>query len=195
MQLTWAFHERQTGTHHIGQPMKGFFPQFNIILSKNTILTDKSQYPGYTVFATDPASTYIALKRNKPLKKTPIFSKTGFNYIGNDEYIVLLQDTVHPNWKHKMLGIDIDAAIRSPKNMNTLNVVFTTEDGLGNPRCFDYQNVRWYVGENNPAYKLHFPVAENALNDGDKVLKVYLWNPDKRTIRVNNGRVKINALN
>lgn len=195
MQLTWALHERNAGSHHIGQPMRGFSPQFNIILTKNTILTKESQYPGYTVFASDPASTYLALKRNKPLRRTSIFLKDNFNYSGNDEYIVLLVDAVHPNWKNRMIAIDINGEIESPKHMNTLNVVFTTEDSLGTPRCFDYQNVRWYVGENKSSYKLHFPVAEKALTSGDKLLKVYLWNPEKRTIRVKHGRVQINALN
>lgn len=195
MQLTWALHERNEGTHHIGQPMRGFSPQFNIILSKNTILQNSKDYAGYEVFAKDPASTYIALKRTKALTKTFLFEKTTQAYSGTDEFILLLQDSVHGNWKNRMIAIDIDARLFSPRNMNTLNIVCTTEDAHGKPTRFHYQNVRWYVGENAESYKLHFPLAENNLNDGDKVLKVYLWNPDKRTIRVKNGRVQINALN
>lgn len=196
MQLTWSLHERQhAGTPHIGQPMKGYFPQFNVILTKNTILKTSKDYPDYDVFAQDPASTYIALKRRTPLKKSRLFEKTTNHYIGSDEFIVLLQDSVQSTWKNRMVAIDIDAQLTSPKHMNTLNIVCTTEDANGKPTRFHYQNVRWYVGENAVHYKLHFPVAENELNDGDKVLKVYLWNPEKRKIDVRNGRVRINALN
>jgi hypothetical protein len=175
--------------------MRGFSPQFNIILSKNTIMQNNKDYAGYEVFAKDPASTYIALKRIKTMTKTFLFEKTTQAYNGTDEFILLLQDSVHNNWKNRMIAIDIDARLFSPRNMNTLNIVCTTEDANGKPTRFHYQNVRWYVGEHAETYKLHFPLAENDLNDGDKVLKVYLWNPEKRTIRVQNGRVRINALN
>lgn len=196
MQLTWSLHERKHGANaHIGQPMKGFFPQFNIILTKNTIFKNEKEYPGYTVFAEDPASTYIALKRTKKLYKKLLFQKNISSYYGRDEYITLLQDSIHVDWKNRMLGVNVDAQVLSPKHMNTLNVVFTTEDESGQPNRFHYQNVRWYVGENAKNCEIHFPLAENNLNDRDKLLKVYLWNPDKRPIHLRNGSVKVNALN
>lgn len=195
MQLTWSLQERKYGKQaHPGVPLRGFNPYYNIILTKTSILKSPKEYPGYEVFAADPAAEYIALRRKRFLSKKPLRTFRAQAYSGQNEFVDLYNDTIPEAWKNRMIRIEIEADVSIEKHVNTLNLTWTTEDANGTLQRYLYQNIRWYVGENKQHFHLQFPVAENNFGELDKKLKIYLWNQDKLPIKLKNSCVKISLL-
>lgn len=195
MQLTWSLQERKYSEKpHPGVPLRDFNPHYNIILTKTTILKSPKDYPGYEVFAEDKAAQYIALRRKHFLKKKALLTYRAPVYRGKNEFVDLFNDTIPKNWKNRMLCVEIEADVEIAKHVNTLNLTWTTEDAAGTLQRYNYQNIRWYVGENKKRFHIQFPIAENYLGDQDWKYKIYLWNQDKLPIQVKNSRVRISLL-
>lgn len=195
MQLTWSLHERQyEGLPHFGVPLRDFNPHYNIILTKTSILKSPKDYPGYEVFAEDKASEYIALRRKRFLKKKALLTYRAPVYTGKNEFVDLYNDTIPQSWKNRMLCVEIEADVAIAKHVNTLNLTWTTEDSTGTLQRYNYQNVRWYYGENKQRFHLQFPLADNYLGENDWKYKIYLWNQDKLPIEVKNSVVRVSLL-
>lgn len=195
MQLTWSLQERKFGKQpHPGVPLRGFNPYYNIILTKTSILKSPKEYPGYEVFATDPDAQYIALRRKRFLSKKPLQTFRAPAYSGQNEFVDLFNDTIPEAWKNRMIRIEIEADVEIAKHVNTLNLTWTTEDSTGTLQRYNYQNIRWYVGENKERFHIQFPIADNYLGNQDWKYKIYLWNQDKLPIQVKNSVVRVSLL-
>jgi len=193
-QLTYSYFERTNPKHpikHIGTLQKDFLPSSDLILTKTTWLFPKDDISAYKVVASDPASSYIALKRKIPFKQVHLFDSIGKTRQSDEEYILFYDGPIRPEWRNKLIQIDLKAEFKTDKELNDFNAVISTNDSLDMNLRYEYQNLRWYYGENVQQFKLHYPVAAKHFLDEESRLIIYIWNPERKHFKLTNPTIQI----
>ncbi len=193
-QLTFAYFERTNSNHpvkHIGTLQKDFFPGSDLILTKTTWLFPKDDTSAYRIVAKDPASDYIALKRKKPFKQIHLFDSIGKTNKSDEEFILFYDGPIRPEWRNKVIQIDLKGDLRTDKELNDFNIVVSTNDSSNVNLRYDYQNLRWYYGENVQQFKLNYPYTAKHFLSEESRLIIYIWNPERKHFRLTNPSVQI----
>lgn len=193
-QLTYALFERNNPQHpvkHVGTQQKDFVPGSDLILTKTTWLFPKDDISSYKVIAKDPASTYIALKRKTPFRQIHLFDSIGKTHRSNEEFILFYDGPIRPEWRERLIQINIKGDFRTDVELNDFNVVVSTNDSLETNLRYDYQNLRWYYGENVRQFKLHYPYAAKYFDDKESRLIIYIWNPERKHFTLTNPTIQI----
>lgn len=196
-QLTYAYFERKNPNRkvkHIGTLQKDFLPESDLILTKTTWLFPKDDTRAYKIVAEDPASTYIALKRKIPFKQVHLFDSVGKTKQSDEEFILFYDGPIHPEWRNKTIQINLKGDLKTDKHLNDFNIVVATDDKAGAHLRYDYQNLRWYYGENVQQFKLNYPYsAKHFLNEESRLI-IYIWNPERKHFKLTRPTVQINEL-
>ncbi|AEA43336.1 ArnT family glycosyltransferase [Fluviicola taffensis] len=194
MQLTYSLFERTNPNHvekHIGTVQKDFLPSSDLILTKTTYLFSKDDISMYDVVAEDPASTYIALRRKKPFQQVQLFDSIGKTRESDDEYISFYGGPIRPEWRNKQIQINLKGHLKTDKELNDFNMVVATNDSTEQNLRYDYQNIRWYVGENVQQFKLNYPYAARNFKNEESQLIIYIWNPERKHFKLTNPSIEI----
>lgn len=193
-QLTYAYFERTNPnrqTKHIGTIQKDFLPGSDLILTKTTWLFPKDDISMYKVVAKDPASSYIALRRKKPFKQVHLFDSIGKTNQSDEEYILFYDGPIQPEWKNKFIQIDLKADLKTDTELNDFNIVIATNDSTDKNVRYDYQNLRWYYGENIRKFKMNYPyTAKHFLNEESRLI-IYIWNPERKHFKLTRPTIQI----
>lgn len=196
MQLTYALYERHHhGKIQLGQTIGAFSPYFDVILTKSTIAHDPKIAQDYTLFATDKASTYQAFKRKKNFHSKLLLDTLVVGNKSTAEFIDCFHCSIDKTWKNKLINVVIDSEIDAQNPLNTVNLVITTEDENLQPVRYDYQNIRWYFAPTNKTKAFQQTYSFKQIGKNEKLLKIYIWNPQKAAIRLKNSRIKFFELN
>lgn len=196
MQLTYALHERHhRGKIQLGQTIGAFSPYFDVILTKSTIAHDPKIAQDYTLFASDKASTYQAFKRKKNFHSKMLVDTLVVGNKSTAEFIDCFHCSIDKTWKNKLINVVIDSEIDAQDPLNTVNLVITTEDEKLQPVRYDYQNIRWYFAQTNKTKAFQQTYSFKQIGKNEKLLKIYIWNPQKAAIRLKNSRIKFFELN
>lgn len=196
MQLTYALHERHhRGKIQLGQTIGAFSPYFDLILTKSTIAHDPKIAQDYTLFASDKASTYLAFKRKKNFHSKLLVDTLVVGNKSTAEFIDCFHCSIDKTWKNKLINVVIDSEIDAQDPLNTVNLVITTEDENLQPVRYDYQNIRWYFAQTNKTKAFQQTYSFKQIGKNEKLLKIYIWNPQKAAIRLKNSRIKFFELN
>lgn len=196
MQLTYALYERHHhGKIQLGQTIGAFSPYFDVILTKSTIAHDPKIAQDYTLFASDKASTYQAFKRNKNFHSKLLVDTLVVGNKSTAEFIDCFHCSIDKTWKNKLINVVIDSEIDAQDPLNTVNLVITTEDEKLQPVRYDYQNIRWYFAQTNKTKAFQQTYSFKQIGKNEKLLKIYIWNPQKAAIRLKNSRIKFFELN
>jgi hypothetical protein len=196
MQLTYALHERHhLGEIQLGQTIGAFSPYFDVILTKSTIAHTPKIAQDYTLFATDKASTYQAFKRKKNFDSKLLVDTLVVGNKSTAEFIDCFHCSIDKTWKNKLIKVVIDSEMDAQNPLNTVNLVITTEDENLQPVRYDYQNIRWYFAQTNKTKAFQQTYSFKQIGKNEKLLKIYIWNPQKAAIRLKNSRIKFFELN
>ncbi len=196
MQLTYALHERHhRGKIQLGQTIGAFSPYFDVILTKSTIAHDPKIAQDYTLFASDKASTYQAFKRKKNFHSKLLVDTLVVGNKSTAEFIDCFHCSIDKTWKNKLINVVIDSEIDAQDPLNTVYLVITTEDENLQPVRYDYQNIRWYFAQTNKTKAFQQTYSFKQIGKNEKLLKIYIWNPQKAAIRLKNSRIKFFELN
>lgn len=197
MWLPYALQERNNKAHtikHIINPQKDFVPSSDLILTKTTYLFPKDDISAYKVIARDPASTYIALKRKQPFHQTVLFESKGKNSFSNAEFITIFDGKIQDSWKKQFIQINVKGDFYSKDKVSDFNLTINSNDSTDQIVRHDYENLRWYYGINTESFTLNFPYAAKQLEDNESRLIIYIWNPERKKIRLTNPLIQIVAL-
>lgn len=196
MQLTYALHERHhLGEIQLGQTIGAFSPYFDVILTKSTIAHTPKIAQDYMLFATDKASTYQAFKRKKNFDSKLLVDTLVVGNKSTAEFIDCFHCSIDKTWKNKLIKVVIDSEMDAQNPLNTVNLVITTEDENLQPVRYDYQNIRWYFAQTNKTKAFQQTYSFKQIGKNEKLLKIYIWNPQKAAIRLKNSRIKFFELN
>lgn len=193
-QLTYAYFERTNPNHpvkHVGTLQKDFFPGSDLILTKTTWLFPKDDISSYKVVAKDPASDYIALKRKNPFTQVHLFDSIGKTNQSDEEFILFYDGPIRPEWRNKIIQIDLKGVLKTDKELNDFNIVVSTNDPSDVNLRYDYQNLRWYYGENAQQFKLHYPYTAKHFLSEESRLIIYIWNPERKHFKLTNPTIQI----
>ncbi len=193
-QLTFAYFERTNPNRpvkHVGTLQKDFFPGSDLILTKTTWLFPKDNISAYRVVARDPASDYIALKRKTPFKQNHLFDSIGKTKKTDEEFILFYDGPIRPEWRNKVIQINLKGDLKTDKELNDFNVVVATNDSSGVNLRYDYQNLRWYYGENVQQFKLNYPYTAKHFLGEESRLIIYIWNPERKHFKLTNPTIQI----
>nr|WP_294861061.1 hypothetical protein [uncultured Fluviicola sp.] len=193
-QLTYAYFERTNPDHkekHIGTLQKDFLPSSDLILTKTTWLFPKDDISMYKVVAEDPASSYIALRRKKPFKQIHLFDSIGKTKQSDEEFILFYDAPIRPEWRNKLIQINLKGDLKTDTELNDFNIVVATNDSTDRNLRYDYQNLRWYYGENIRQFKMNYPyTAKHFLNEESRLI-IYIWNPERKHFKLRNPTIQI----
>lgn len=193
-QLTYAYFERTNPNHqskHIGTLQKDFLPASDLILTKTTWLFPKDDISMYDVVAEDPASSYIALKRKKPFKQILWFDSIGKIKQSDEEFISFYDGPIRPDWRNKLIQINLKGDLKTDTELNDFNIVVATNDSADKNLRYDYQNLRWYYGENIRQFKMNYPYAAKHFLNEESRLIIYIWNPERKHFKLTNPTIQI----
>lgn len=193
-QLTYAYFERTNPEHrmkHIGTLQKDFLPSSDLILTKTTWLFPKDDISMYDVVAEDPASSYIALKRKKPFKQIHLFDSIGKTKQSDEEFILFYDGLIQPEWRNKFIQINLKGDLKTDTGLNDFNIVVATNDSTEKNLRYDYQNLRWYYGENIRQFKMNYPYAAKHFLNEESRLIIYIWNPERKHFKLTNPTIQI----
>ncbi|WP_430405664.1 hypothetical protein [Fluviicola sp.] len=193
-QLTYAYFERTNPNHqakHIGTLQKDFLPTSDLILTKTTWLFPKDDISMYNVVAEDPASSYIALRRKKPFTQVHLFDSIGKTKQSDEEYILFYDGLIRPEWRNKFIQIDLKGDLKTDTELNDFNIVVATNDSSEKNLRYDYQNLRWYYGENIKQFKMNYPYAAKHFLNEESRLIIYIWNPERKHFKLTNPTIQI----
>lgn len=193
-QLTYAYFERTNPDHqikHIGTPQKDFLPASDLILTKTTWLFPKDDISMYDIVAEDPASSYIALKRKRPFRQVHLFDSIGKTKKSDEEYILFYDGPIRPEWRNKFIQIDLKGDLKTDTALNDFNIVVATNDSTDKNLRYDYQNLRWYYGENIRQFKMNYPYAAKHFLNEESRLIIYIWNPERKHFKLTNPAIQI----
>lgn len=196
MQLTYPLWERKyRSVKHPAGIQKDFEPYSDLVLTKTTYLFPKDNWQkDYRVIAEDKASSYIALKRKKPVVKTLLFDTILPTVKTRAEFVDILKIPIDSNWYGQALQIDIDADIQTGKHLNTYNLVVATNDRNNEPFRYHYYNLRWFEGSDAGHFHLHYPYTAKQFNKDESQLIIYIWNREHRETEVTKARVRLKKL-
>lgn len=193
-QLTYAYFERSNMNHqtkHIGTIQKDFLPSSDLILTKTTWLFPKDDISMYDVVAEDPASSYIALRRKQPFKQVQLFDSIGKTNQSDEEYILFYDGPIRSEWRNKLIQIDLKGDLKTDTELNDFNIVVATNDSTDKNLRYEYQNLRWYYGENVQRFKMNYPYAAKHFLSEESRLIIYIWNPERKHLKLTNPRIQI----
>ncbi|MNY28018.1 hypothetical protein D3C86_1619630 [compost metagenome] len=134
----------------------------------------------YEVVAEDPASAYIALKRKKPFKQVQLFDSIGKKQQSDAEYILFYDGPIREEWRNKTIQINLKGDLKTDKELNDFNVVVATNDSSDQNLRYEYQNLRWYYGENVQHFRMNYPFAAKHFLSEESRLIIYIWNPERK---------------
>jgi hypothetical protein len=197
MQLTTALHERNNAhsTKQIGQNIDGFYPYFDVVIIKQTNSKKTTKDSNYQLFATDDESTYCAYKRKTAFSQTLLRDTLVKGEKTTAEFVDCYHCTIDPAWRNKIIKVVIDSRFITSKRINTANFVITTENEQQQPVRYDAQNLRWFLG-NKPLNKtFQQTYSFKKIGENEKLLKIYIWNPQKAAIQLKTSRIKFFELN
>lgn len=193
-QLTYAYFERTNPNRrvkHIGTLQKDFIPGSDLILTKTTWLFPKDDTSAYRVVARDPASDYIALRRKKPFTQVHLFDSIGKMKQSDEEFILFYDGPIRPEWRNKLIQIQLKGDLKTDKNLNDFNLVVSTNDSLDVNLRYDYQNLRWYYGAHAQQFKLDYPYTAKHFLDEESRLIIYIWNPERKHFKLTHPSIQI----
>jgi hypothetical protein len=193
-QLTYAYFERTNPNRkakHIGTLQKDFQPTSDLILTKTTWLFPKDDISMYDVVAEDPASSYIALRRKKPFKQVHLFDSIGKTKQSDEEFISFYDAPIRPEWRNKFIQINLKGDLKTDTGLNDFNIVVATNDSTDKNLRYDYQNLRWYYGENIKQFKMNYPYAAKHFLNEESRLIIYIWNPERKHFKLTNPTIQI----
>lgn len=194
MQLTYSYFERTNAAHkakHVATVQKDFIPGSDLILTKTTWLFPKDDVSMYDVAAEDPASDYIALRRKTPFKQLQLFDSVGKTRQSDEEYILFYDGPIRKEWRNKLIQINLKGDLKTDLELNDFNAVVATNDSTDQNLRYDYQNLRWYYGENVQQFKLNYPYAAKHFLDKESRLIIYIWNPERKHFTLTNPTIQI----
>lgn len=197
MWLPYALQERNNTSHkikHIINPQKDFVPSSDLILTKTTYLFPKDDISDYNIIARDPASTYIALKRKKLFKQTLLFEAKGENSYSDAEFVTIYDGKIQDSWRNQFIQINVKGDFYSKDKISDYNLTINSNDSSDQIVRHDYENLRWYYGINTQHFTLNFPYAAKKLEDNEYRLIIYIWNPERKKIKLTNPLIQIVAL-
>ncbi|WP_343635482.1 hypothetical protein [Fluviicola sp.] len=193
-QLTYAHFERTNPDHpvkHVGTLQKDFQPGSDLILTKTTWLFPKDDISAYKVVAKDPASTYIALRRKIPFKQVHLFDSIGKTKQSDEEFILFYDGPIRPEWRNKQIQINLKGDWKTDKHLNDFNAVVSTNDSSDVNLRYEYQNLRWYYGENVQQFKLNYPYSAKHFLSEESRLIIYIWNPERKHFKLSRPTIEI----
>lgn len=196
MQLTYSLFERRNPerkTKHIATVQEEFSPYSDLILTKKAYLegTDFSQY---RIIAQDPANNYLALRRRKAFEHIQLFDSIGKKQQTDAEYILFYDGPIREAWRNKIIQINLKADVKTPQELNDFNAVVSTNDASGQNLRYEYQNLRWYYGENAGQFQLHYPYAAKHFLSEESRLIIYIWNPERKRVTISHPEIQIMEL-
>jgi hypothetical protein len=193
MQLTYSFFERRNSnrkTKHIAAVQEEFLPCSDVILTKAVYLKGKN-FSQYKIIAQDPLANYIALRRKKAFEPLQLFDSIGKNQQTNAEYILFYEGPIKEAWRDKTIRISLKAGVKTDKGLNNFNVVISTNDSSGRNLRYDYQNLRWYYGENAGRFSVNYPYAAKHFLSEESQLIIYIWNPERKQVTLSGPEIQI----
>lgn len=194
MQLTYSLFERSNREHavkHVATVQKDFLPSSDLILTKTTYLFEKDDRSMYDVVAEDPASTYIALKRKKPFRQVHLFDSIGKKQQSDAEFILFYDGPISKEWRNKTLQINLKGDLKTDKELNDFNIVVATNDSSDQNLRYEYQNLRWYYGENVQRFRLNYPYAAKQFLSEESRLIIYIWNPERKHFTLTDPTIQV----
>lgn len=197
MQLTYSLHERNNtnSTKQIGQAIGAFAPYFDVVVTKSTIYHDPKTAVNYQLFATDKQSTYCAYKRKTAFSQTLLRDTLVEGKKTTAEFVDCYHCTIDPSWRNKLIKVVIDSRLITSNRINTANFVITTEDEQQQPVRYDTQNLRWFLGNKPQNKTFQQTYSFKKIGENEKLLKIYIWNPQKTAIQLKTSRIKFFELN
>jgi len=192
-QLNWAHfeHTYQTKPHVAASQRMMQEGGYDVIISNTAFPVSTDFKNAYSLLALDAETGVIAYRKRH--KNTPISRSITVqpNYSGNDEFIPLYMDTMTTKWIGKQFSFDVSGTIQIDTCYRDLHLIASTIDSTGQIVFSDSFNFRWYYSEKTRSFNYRFPYTRRPLSEQETELKVYIWNPERHTVKVKNSVINL----
>jgi hypothetical protein len=192
-QLTWARFEQLRRTTVIvpwyAVSQRELYDSYDVIVTKTAFPLPAKMRSQYHVFALAD-NGFVAYRKKPGLqhRKVIIDSIEPVEFSGTNEFIELLHDTLSPEKIRDFDRLQIRGLVSTRTDYRDLHLVVATTDSAGAFVRFDNFNFRWYHG-NRGMMRYNFAYTGAPFSANETELKVYIWNPEKHTVRNTNVRV------
>ena len=167
----------------------------DFIITKKRDLTNSEIIKNYTVITKDKYSTYIALKRKKPLLKTLKYdSKSVSLPKTKSEFITLIEYDSLQKFIGKNLQISVFGHLKTFDPINEIQLVIKKIDQKNQQNeyliySFDFN----FQGTKINDDFLHHFILEN-ITEEDKRIEISLWNIGLNELEITNSKLKLYAV-
>jgi hypothetical protein len=192
-QLTWSRFEQLRPTRvpfpWYAVSQRDLYDGYDVIVTKTAFPLPEKMRSQYEVIAL--ADNGFVAYRKKPWLQRPKIIRDSIrpaDFYGTDEFIELVHDTLTPEKIRNFDRLRCRGTIQIASGYRDLHLVVATTDSAGAFVRFDNFNFRWYLGSKRMAfYDFAYTGAPFSANETE--LKVYIWNPEKHSVRNTNVRV------
>lgn len=195
MTWNWPMHESHSkvkasvyNSYNTNAPLTDF------ILSKTTIIKNPKIAELYDTIATDPAATYIALKRKLPMDRILIRESEIVAFQTDSEYGNIAQFDSLPKMHGKPVQVTVQGHLKTRAEKNKLQLVIQTVNDKG--EMIDYF---WYPFEVvfqgqkiDDDFTHHFVIDH--FDNNERILKAYIWNRQHDAFELRDGKCYIYEL-
>jgi hypothetical protein len=193
MRLSWARFNRKEKTKNTISAEKNFNTAADIVLTRDVFKQTPSSLADYTQLTQDKKSGYIAYNRVKPFVKKVLFRNLFSVTESNKEFISFSNFTIPDSLRNRKLQIHIEGNTTTASAYTNASLVYSTFDKSHNSVVYESWGERWSHGLTN-SYYLNFNYPIDTFEPNENEVRVYLWNTNKETIAIKNGKFEIISL-
>jgi hypothetical protein len=187
--LNWAYYERNQSEKKLIQSRQEIDTCFDYIMTRETLYENLLSPKKYTLFAFEPLSKTYVFKRKKSITTQKNQSHTVHEYWGKDEFIPIYEMEVNHDDQLKLHLAHIQGKMQIDSAYNTISMVFTTENDKQEAIFYDSFQLRWFFGSRKLHVELNGKAVFPTYNNAEKRIKIYIWNPSKRVIKLNKTKI------
>ncbi len=185
MKLTWPMHNRTSKRMYMPATQYGVNSASDIILTRENIGLDKYALRAYDTICFDSSNGFIALKRNRPLKKIIVFDTLISSPQTNALYLDIHRFVLDEKNKHHRLQLHLSGDIWVENPKAEVSLYYSVFDINNQNTRIDSWTTRWYNGlKQNQKISLNYPIEKYLETENE--VRLYLYNPHGAKIALKN---------
>jgi hypothetical protein len=193
MRISWALQDRKQKIKNTVSDLKFFNTAADIVLTRDVLKHKKSDLDSYQLLAKDEKSGFLAYKRTKPFVKKIIFDSIINIKPTENEFLSFGNFIIPDSLRNRKLQIHVEAYVSTNSKISHANLIYSTIDKDNNPIVYEGWVNRWSFGlDQNYFLNYNYPIDKFETKDHE--LRVYLWNMNKETISIKNGKFELISL-
>lgn len=189
--LTWSYHSRQLESSSFILAQQEFNTLSDVVLAYSTSFTNQDYPVGYKTIAHDSESSTIAFKRKLAFQKEVIFSLPFETIDSRDEFISIFNSDSLNYLRNRKLQFHATAEVTAEnKELDFATLVYSVYDKDLNNISYIDMNQRLIHGKKKKFF-LNFNYVIDQLDVNTNDIRIYLWNPKRERISLENGVFEI----